>query len=126
MKNKNLFWIPFLLLVLTFGCEDTSNKTYSLDQLEELGKEIQALSDSMSCTNSSDWRFTPMGSKACGGPIKYVAYHKNVEQKFLELVTQFTLLQAEYNKKNNIISDCMLVASPKSITCEGNRPILVY
>jgi hypothetical protein len=94
--------------------------------LEELGKEIQALSESVPCTNSSEWRFTPMGSKACGGPIKYIAYHQSIEKKFLDLVTQYTKLQAEYNQKNNVISDCMLVAPPRAVTCEGNKPILSY
>lgn len=123
---KNLIWIPLLLLMVSFSCEDTSDKTYTLDQLEELGKEIQALSESVSCTNSSEWRFTPMGSKACGGPIKYIAYHQSIEEKFLDLVTQYTKLQAEYNQKNNVISDCMLVAPPRSVTCEGNKPIFSY
>jgi hypothetical protein len=123
---KNLFWIIGLLLFASFSCEDASDKTYTLDQLEELGKEIQALSESVSCTNSSEWRFTPMGSKACGGPIKYIAYHQSIEKKFLDLVTQYTKLQAEYNQKNNVISDCMLVAPPRSVTCEGNKPILSY
>jgi hypothetical protein len=123
---KTRIWIPLLLLMVIFSCEDTSDKTYTLDQLEELGKEIQALSESVPCTNSSEWRFTPMGSKACGGPIKYIAYHQSTEQKFLDLVTQYTKLQAEYNQKNNIISDCMLIAPPRSVTCEGNKPILSY
>ncbi|MFN3997832.1 hypothetical protein [Algoriphagus sp.] len=122
---KNLLWIIGLLLFASFSCEDTSEKTYKLGELEELGKEIQALSESVTCTNSSEWRFTPMGSKACGGPIKYIAYHQSIEQKFLDLVTQYTKLQAEYNQKNNVISDCMLVASPKSVTCEGGKAILV-
>ncbi len=123
---KNLFWIIGLLLFASFSCEDTSDKTYTPYQLEELGKEIQALSESVPCTNSSEWRFTPMGSKACGGPIKYIAYHQSIEKKFLDLVTQYTKLQAEYNQKNNVISDCMLVAPPRSVTCEGNKPILSY
>lgn len=123
---KNLIWISLLLLMVSFSCEDTSDKPYTLDQLEELSKEIQALSESVSCTNSSEWRFTPMGSKACGGPIKFIAYHQSIEEKFLDLVTQYTKLQAEYNQKNNVISDCMLVAPPRSVTCEGNKPIFSY
>ncbi len=123
---KNLIWIPLILLMVSFSCEETSDKTYTLDQLEELGKEIQAYSDAIPCTNSSEWRFTPMGSKACGGPIKYIAYHQSIEEKFLDLVTQYTKLQSEYNQKNNVISDCMMVASPRSVTCEGNKPIFSY
>lgn len=66
-----------------------------------------------------------MGSKACGGPIKYIAYHQSVEEKFLDLVTQYTQLQAEYNQKNNVVSDCALVAAPRNVICEGGQAFLI-
>lgn len=97
-----------------------------LSVLEVLEQEIVILSESVPCTNSSEWKFTPMGSKACGGPTRYIAYHQSVEKKFLELVDQYTFQQQEYNRKNNVVSDCMLVAPPRSVTCEGNKPILVF
>lgn len=122
---KNLFWIFLFLLTVSFSCEDSENIMTSQD-LIELEREVIALSESVACTNSAEWKFTPMGSKACGGPVRYIAYHQSVEKKFLELVDQYTFQQQEYNRKNNVISDCMLVAPPKSITCEGGKAILVY
>jgi hypothetical protein len=124
---KNLIGISLLLLLVSFSCMDSEDVQRSdLSVLELLGKEIVILSESVPCTNSSEWRFTPMGSKACGGPTQYIAYHISVEKKFLELVEQYTFQQKEYNRKNNVISDCMLITPPKSVTCEGNKPILVY
>lgn len=124
---KTLIWIPVIVLLMSFSCVDTEDQRRSdLGVLELLEEEIIALSESVSCTNSNEWKFTAMGSKACGGPTRYIAYHQSVERKFLELVDQYTFRQQEYNRRNNVFSDCMLVASPRSVSCEGGKPILVY
>lgn len=122
-------WISIVVLtgfITSCNLFEGEEKQYRLDEIEQLEKEIIALSESVPCTNSSEWQFTPMGSKACGGPTQYIAYHQSIEKKFLELVNQFTRLQEEYNLSNNVISDCMLVAPPKSVACEAGKPILVY
>ena len=67
-----------------------------------------------------------MGNKACGGPARYIAYHQSVEREFLDLVNRFTAVQKAYNEKNNVLSDCLLVGPPRTIQCEGNKPVLVY
>jgi hypothetical protein len=66
-----------------------------------------------------------MGSKACGGPIRYIAFHQSVEKEFLALVDRFTVEQQAFNLRNNVVSDCMLIAAPRTVTCEGGKPILV-
>jgi len=124
---KNLIWLPLLILLLSFSCEDfDGNQQFDLQQIGELEKEIIALSQSVPCTNSAEWKFTPMGSKACGGPMRYIAYHQSIESDFLELVEEYTFHQDQYNRTNNIVSDCMLILPPRAVTCEGNKPILVY
>jgi hypothetical protein len=122
---KNLLWISLFLLLVSFSCQDSENILTNQD-LIELEREIIALSESVTCTNSAEWKFTPMGSKACGGPMRYIAYHQSLEKKFLELVDQYTIQQEEYNRRNNVVSDCMLALPPKSVTCEGGRPILTF
>lgn len=122
-------WLLTLSSIALLGsCElsETNSKTYQLEEIEELHNEIVALSESIPCTNSTEWTFTAMGSKACGGPTLYIAYHQSVAEEFLDLVNQYTKLQAKYNQKHNVISDCALLAAPKSITCEGGKPVLVY
>lgn len=123
---KNLIWLPLIFLIMSFSCEDMENKDQlNLEELEALEREITVLSESVSCINSSEWKFTPMGSKACGGPMKYIAYHQSVEADFLKLVEQFTLQQELYNQQNNVISDCALVVPPRNIICEGAKAYLV-
>jgi hypothetical protein len=121
---KNTLWIFLFLLTASFSCEDSENIMTNQD-LVELEKEIIALSESVACTNSAEWKFTPMGSKACGGPIRYIAYHQSVEREFLALVDRFTVEQQAFNLKNNVVSDCMLVVAPRSVTCEGGKPVFV-
>jgi hypothetical protein len=122
---KNLLWISLFLLLVSFSCEDSENILTNQD-LIELEKEIIALSESVTCTNSAEWKFTPIGSKACGGPLRYIAYHQSLEKEFLDLVDQYTVQQEEYNRRNNVVSDCMLALPPKSVTCEGGRPIFTF
>jgi hypothetical protein len=121
---KNLIWIPLILILLGFSCEDTENPRTDLD-LVELEKEIITLSESVTCTNSNEWKFTAMGSKACGGPVRYIAYHQSVEKQFLQLVDLFTQQQKEYNLKNGVVSDCRFIMEPRAVTCEGGKPVLV-
>jgi hypothetical protein len=118
-----------LLIAISFlsSCElfDDKTKTYELEEIQELYNEIVALSESVTCANSAEWKITPMGSKACGGPARYIAYHQSVESRFLDLVTQYTKLQTEYNIKNNIVSDCALVAEPRGLVCENGKPVFI-
>ena len=121
---KNILWVFLFLLTVSFSCEDSEIPNTDLG-LMELEKEIIALSESVSCTNSAEWKFTPMGSKACGGPMRYIAYHQSVEKEFLDLVDRFTVQQKAFNQRNNVMSDCMLVAAPRAVTCEGGKPVFV-
>ena len=118
----------FLISLVVASCDLSSNEPLpiTLEQILNYQTEIIELSESIPCTNASEWKFTPMGSKACGGPTRYIAYHQSIEKRFLDLVQSFTAIQKAYNEKNNVVSDCMLVGLPKSIQCEGNKAVLVY
>ncbi|GMQ27091.1 hypothetical protein Aoki45_37740 [Algoriphagus sp. oki45] len=122
---KRSIFIMLSLILAIFSCIDQEQKT-SLESLESLEAEIIALSESVSCTNADQWKFFPMGSKACGGPERYIAYHQSVENSILPLIDKYTLQQAEYNRANNIVSDCLLVGSPRGVTCENGKPVLFY
>lgn len=119
----------FLLMFLAFGCETVDNENPVLypSDMQEVYKEIISLSESETCSFSEDWLFTAYGSKACGGPIGYIAYSKKIDQNyFLGLVDRFTELQAEYNRKTGAVSDCALAVRPTSVTCESGKPKFIY
>ncbi len=118
----------FLISLLVVSCELASTEPILVTSEELLAAqtEIIRLAESVPCTNASEWKFTPMGNKACGGPARYIAYHQSIERNFLDLVERFTTLQKTYNEQNNVLSDCMVVAPPRTVQCEGNKPVLVY
>ncbi len=118
----------FLISLMVVSCELSTNEPLVITAEELLSQqaEIIRLSESITCTNASEWKFTPMGSKACGGPARYIAYHQSIERNFLDLVERFTALQKAYNEQNNVLSDCMLVGPPRTIQCEGNKAVLIY
>jgi hypothetical protein len=119
----------FLISLLVVSCELATNEPIDIvaEELLKRQTEIIQLSESIPCTNASEWKTTRMGNKACGGPASYIAYHQSLEREFLDLVNRFNALQKEYNEKNNLISDCkMLVVPPVGVQCEANKPVLVY
>lgn len=124
---KSFIWSMLVILLASFSCTDEQDSLrQDLLDLDQLRSKIVALSESVSCTNSDEWKFTPMGSKACGGPERYIAYHQSVEKRFLELVGQYTFRQEEYQRKNGMASDCMLVVAPRTVSCEGGKAVLIY
>ncbi|MBN3520311.1 hypothetical protein JYB62_09875 [Algoriphagus lutimaris] len=121
----------FIILFLIFlgGCQlaDEQPTQVDLNNMDEIYEKIIELSESKTCSNSSNWKFTAIGSKPCGGPIGYIAYSNEINEKeFLDLVERYTKLQAEYNQKNNMASDCMYVVSPTRVVCENGKPVFQY
>ena len=92
--------------------------------METLKSEITSLATSEKCTNSADWKTVGLGVKACGGPVEYIAYSIKIdEKKILEKVELYNQKSVEYNKKYNLMSDCMLVMQPENIVCENDKPV---
>lgn len=107
---------------------DKGNLTEQESQeMETLKAEILAISKSEKCTNGSDWKSVGLGVKACGGPASYIAYSVKIDEaKFLEKVDLYNQKSTEYNKKYNLISDCMLVMPPEQIQCINGSPVFKY
>ncbi|MEK0442931.1 MAG: hypothetical protein RL403_1909 [Bacteroidota bacterium] len=124
MKRIGIFLIS--LMIVSCELSTTEPLVITAEELLSQQSEIIRLSESVACTNASEWKFTAMGSKACGGPARYLAYHQSVERELLDLVERFTALQKAYNEQNNVLSDCMLVGPPRTIQCEGNKAVLIY
>ncbi|WP_392447252.1 hypothetical protein ACF3OB_07215 [Capnocytophaga canis] len=107
------------------------NKDITQEQEEQiinnLFLEIIQIASNESCEDGSQWDFAPIGSKACGGPMGYIAYPKNIDvEAFLKKVAKYTQKQREFDQKWGIGSDCSIPARPKSVDCEGGKPIFRY
>lgn len=104
-----------------------SSKTEDDQLLTNLYLEILGLSSSYSCLDETEWKWTPIGSKACGGPTGYIAYSTNLDVSlFLSKVAFYTHQQDAYNIKWEIISDCSIPPEPIAIMCENGSTQLVY
>jgi hypothetical protein len=142
MKNVRIASMV-ALLAIGFACEKESvSPEYGLIQaiitntssrqtddgiLKQLVTDINTLSTSVACTDANQWKTTAIGSKACGGPTGYIAYHNSINEKnFLEKVAYYTAQQKLYNEKHQIVSTCNVEMPPKGIKCENNKTVLVY
>ncbi|MFT4857138.1 MAG: hypothetical protein ACI9UV_001307 [Algoriphagus sp.] len=126
MKNALLFSAFFLLMSCNLSTDEGGGEASPI-ALDQLWTEINQLATSQTCTNVSDWTFTPIGSKPCGGPMSYLAYSRKIDEKrFLELVQAYTELQADFNKRTGAFSDCALVQRPSGVICENSKAVLVY
>ncbi|MBJ6368362.1 hypothetical protein [Snuella sedimenti] len=88
---------------------------------------ISSLSNSVSCTDPTDWNYTPYGAKACGGPQGYIAYSNQIDTSlFFQKIEAYNLAEKQYNIKWSITSTCDIPQEPKSIACQNGYPILKY
>lgn len=105
---------------------DESSQKNDHAQLEKLKEEITKEIAKEPCADPNEWTFSPMGAKACGGPVSYIAYPKKLETVILPKIQEYTDKMSQYNKNYNIVSDCMMVNEPVSIKCENGQAVLEY
>src|SRR5690606_36122100 len=76
------------LTCLLAACEKTESvnlREQQQAQLDSLLDEIEKISESVACEEAQSWKFTAIGAKACGGPVKYIAYSTQIDtDAFLE------------------------------------------
>lgn len=126
---KKLSFIVFVVCLLFSCSNDENSKEEDSQKLEKMYNEIIAVSlaNSEPCTNSEEWDFAPIGSKACGGHAGYIVYSKKINtSEFLAKVKKYTDAQSAFNKEWGIISDCSMIIKPTGIQCSDEKPVLSY
>ncbi len=120
-------------LLFVFGTSSCNNDNggLTIEQerllLNETLENLVDISESVSCEDSDDWRFAPIGSKACGGPKGYIAYAVSIDTvQFFAKLEQYRNDENQFNAKWGIFSDCALVQSPSDVACENGKAVLVY
>ena len=87
------------------------------------------MAQSETCDGTEVWGITPIGDKACGGPMSYMAYDMaiNVEE-FLDLVEDYRKLQESYNDDRGyfVLSDCEWERPPAGVACVNGFTQLIY
>jgi hypothetical protein len=128
MKKLNFIGIA-LLIGICFSCNDDDALTQEqqAQNLDQMFSEIEILATSENCDDSAEWTFTSYGSKACGGPLGFIAYPINIgTELFLKKIEEYTTAQQEFNQKWGIVSDCSVPSQPSEIICENGSPVFEY
>ena len=120
----------FGILLTILSCSNDDNVLTQEQEAQQLSKmfvEIEALASSESCVETSEWTFTSYGSKACGGPIGYIAYSQNIDTAlFLQKIEEHRMAQQAFNEKWGIISDCSIPQEPQTVVCENGNPVFEF
>lgn len=123
-----IFLISALFIMISCGTQQ--HETTQDEEQEALiaqYQEIMEMAKSEPCEDTANWKFTPIGAKACGGPTGFIAYSKNIDENaFLKKVATYTADQKAYNKKWGIISDCMAIKPPIDVSCVNGTAELVF
>ncbi len=127
MKISIFIALLLSMSIISCGSDDELSQEQEAQNLSEMFSEIENLTISIDCENSSEWTFTSYGSKACGGPVGFIAYSLNIDvDLFQRLIEKHREKQQEFNKKWGIISDCSIPAQPTGVICEDGNPVLQY
>lgn len=122
----NLFF-GILFTILSCSAKKDLSQEQETQQLNEMFAEIETLASSESCDVASEWTFTSYGSKACGGPIGYIAYSINIDTElFLQKIEEHKAAQQAFNEKWGIISDCSVPQEPNAVVCENGNPVFEF
>lgn len=128
MKKLKFIGI-FFLIGIFFSCneDDKLNQEQEAQNLNQLFSEIESLATSENCEDSVEWVFTSYGSKACGGPVGFIAYSQKIDTElFLKKIDQHRIAQKKFNQKWGIVSDCSVPPQPSGVICENGNPVFEY
>ncbi len=110
-------------MFVLFSCSSDDGET----DLDVQFNELVALSESVACEDSSDWRFAGLGSKPCGGPTGHIAYSIKIDTvDFLNKLNDYNEAVRARNEREGRISDCAIEPSPSGIQCQDGKPVLIY
>lgn len=117
----------FTVLLISCDADQESTREQDLAYLNQLLSEIELLANSKDCTDATEWEFTGIGSKSCGGYTGFIAYHKDIDTELLfQKIEEHIEAQTIYNQKWGIASDCAITVEPTGVACENDKAVLTY
>ena len=112
--------ISLSTLLLSCSSSITTTPNSIPKKMAELDNEISTIIGSASCTSTNQCHSIGFGHKACGGFMSYRLYsdqNTNVAQ-LKNRVDKHYKLSKEWNRINNTVSNCMMLAPP-TVSCRG-------
>ena len=89
-------------------------------RIRELEQQARALVRTDGCDQANQCATAPVGVKGCGGPRSYLVYCKATtdEAALLRTLDELKRVEEEYNRVEQIASDCMMILPP-AVRLEG-------
>ncbi len=89
-------------------------------------EQLEQLIDKPSCDNSSQCKVLAVGSRACGGPSKYVVYSTKTADatEVKKLAQEITTLEQQFNALNDMMSICQHLSAPGT-QCSANTCVRI-
>lgn len=123
---KRYFILSIFIFALSCSDEETTQEQ-DFQDLSHTFESIQSTANSVDCIDATQWRFTPYGTQACGGPQGFLAYPTTIDTvAFLNRVEGHRIREDYLNRKHGIVSPCNIIAQPSSVSCENGVAVLVY
>lgn len=136
---KNRFSVLRVIIFMGFslglsGCAEVDempqlSENTTLEQaqaiLTDLQTDIENIVGDKSCGGNTTCGIEPYGTKACGGPSRYIIYGSNIDVNvLLKKTEQYTNIEGQMNSKFGIISTCDLLLIPE-VTCVDGQCAVV-
>lgn len=125
--------MKFFFLLLSFlviYCDDSGDITPQESEkayIDKLNIEIKSLAKESVCSEEFTCYSVGIGAKPCGGNWEYIVYSSSIEVvSFMEKIETMNELEAAYNEKYMILSDCYLAMPPTSLTCEDGKCVAIF
>ena len=84
-------------------------------------EQIRAMIGSAACSDASQCRTLPIGSRPCGGPEGYLAYStsSSPEAELHALAERYKQERSEVHAKSGMMSDCRFMTDPGAVCVAG-------
>ena len=102
------------------GQPPVENRVTREARIRELEQQARALAKTDGCDQANQCASAPVGVKGCGGPRSYLVYCKATtdEAALVRALDELKRAEEEYNRVEQIASDCMMVMPPE-VRLEG-------
>ena len=122
---RRLVWPLLLLGMLVAACQAQPLRASGATPEVALQQRIDAEIGSAACSSSSECRTLPIGSKACGGPARWVAWSASVsrEDQLRVWSQELAERQRQRDMAEGRMSTCSVVADPGA-RCDAGRCVL--
>lgn len=121
--SRRLVWLALpALLTLASACHSLPDAPAPAASTAELWQQLQTESQRNGCQHDQQCHSLGVGSKACGGPERYLAWsdYQRHDQRLQQLATAYAAARSADDQRQQLMSNCALVPDPGA-QCRAGR-----